>query len=74
MTLRDVIISFSICEMSIIEDDVSCILHLLIRGSLLDHGRINKDEVLVLLVAYQGSDPKEAVRELEATQGAHYWF
>lgn len=38
--------------MSITLDDVSCLLHLPIRGKPLDHWRINKDEALELMVNY----------------------
>lgn len=37
-------------EMFIALDNVSCLLHLLIRRRLLDHNRINKDETLVMLI------------------------
>lgn len=40
--------------MSITFDDVSCLLHLLIRGKLLDHERIRKDQALELMVDYLG--------------------
>lgn len=45
-------------EMSITLDDVSCLLHLSIRGKLLDHGRISKDEALKLIVDYPGVDQR----------------
>lgn len=44
-------------EMSITLDDVSCLLHLLIRGKLLDHRRISRDEALNMMVECLGVDP-----------------
>lgn len=56
-------------QMSITLDDASCLLHLLIRGRLLDHGRITQDEAHVIIVHYLGVDPKEAKEELDRTRG-----
>ncbi|XP_058742488.1 protein MAIN-LIKE 1-like [Vicia villosa] len=61
-------------EMSITLDDVSFLLHLLIRGRFLDHNRINRDEALVILVDYLGADLEEVMKELKATRGAHARF
>lgn len=46
-------------EMSITLDDVLRLLHLLIRGRFLDHGRMTKDEALEMMVEYLGVDPRE---------------
>ncbi|CAL5210716.1 unnamed protein product [Lathyrus oleraceus] len=59
--------------MSITLDDVSCLLHL-IRGRLLDHERITKDETLEMMVDYLGADPREANEELDKTRSAHARF
>lgn len=54
-------------EMSIILDDVSCLLHLLIRGRLLDHTKINIDKEVEFMETYMGLDLRDAIQELEAT-------
>lgn len=61
-------------EISITLDDVSCLLYLSIRGKLLDHGRISKDETLELIVDYLGVDPEVALTEMERIRGAHAKF
>ncbi|CAL5196149.1 unnamed protein product [Lathyrus oleraceus] len=55
-------------DMSITLDDVSYLLNLLIRGKLLDHGRICKDEALEMMVDYLGVDPEAALTEMERTR------
>lgn len=42
--------------------DVSCLLHLPIKGILLDHGRINKDGAIEIMV-----DSGDALQKLKAT-------
>lgn len=61
-------------EMSITLEDVSCLLHLSIRGKLLDHGRIRKDEALKIMIEYLGVDLENAMVEFEKTRGAHARF
>lgn len=61
-------------EMFITLDDVSCLLHLLIRGRLLDHGRITKDEELEMMVDHLRDNSEEAKDELDRTRGAHAMF
>ncbi|XP_050889851.1 uncharacterized protein LOC127095164 [Lathyrus oleraceus] len=61
-------------ETSITPDDVSCLPHLLIRGKLLDHGRISKGEALYFMVDYLGVDPETALMNMERTRGAHARF
>lgn len=56
-------------EMSIILKDVSCLPHLLIRGRLLDHERITKDEALEMMVDYPMAYPGEENEELDRTRG-----
>lgn len=60
--------------MSITLDDVSCLLHLSIRGIFLDHGRITKDEALKMMVDHLGDDPGEAKNGLDRTRSAHARF
>ena len=55
--------------MSITLDDVSCLLHLPIRGRFLDHGRMTKDEALEMMVEYLGADLGEVMDELDKTRG-----
>lgn len=55
-------------EMSIILDDVSCLLHFPIRGILLNHSRIGKYEALELMVNHLRTDPGEAQEELDDTR------
>lgn len=50
------------------------LLYLSIRGKLLDHWRIKKDEELELMVYYLGVYPKVALRDMENTIGAHARF
>ncbi|XP_050878283.1 protein MAINTENANCE OF MERISTEMS-like [Lathyrus oleraceus] len=74
MAHRDLVISFPFGEMSITLDNVLCLLHLLIRGKLLDHERISKDEALELMVDYVGVDTEVVMSEMERTKGAHARF
>lgn len=60
--------------MSITLDDVSCLLHLPIRGRFLDHGRTTKDEAVEIMVEYLGVDPKKAMEEVDRTRGARARF
>lgn len=48
-------------------DDVSCLVHLSIRGRLLDHDKIDRDETLEMLVDYLRVDSKKAMKKLEVT-------
>lgn len=61
-------------EMSITLNDISCSLHLLIRGKILDHGKINKDDALELMVDYLGVDSEVDMKEFEATRGVCFRF
>lgn len=60
--------------MSITLENVSCLLHLLIRGKLLDYKSISKDETLELMIDYLGVDHEDAITELEKTIGGHSRF
>lgn len=44
---------------------MSCLMHLSIRGKLLDHGRISKDDTLELMVDYLGFDLETALTDME---------
>lgn len=60
--------------MSITLDDVSCLMHLPIRGKLLDHGRISKDETLEMMVDYLKVDLANVMTEMDRTIWAHARF
>lgn len=64
----------SLSEMSITLDDVFSLLYLLIRGKLLDHGRISKDGALEMMVNYSGVDPEDVMGEFAKTRGCHARF
>lgn len=61
-------------EIFITLDDVSCLLHLPIRGRLLDHGRNIIDEIMEMMVNYLGIDPGDALQEIKTTRGCHARF
>lgn len=61
-------------EISITLDNVSCLLHLLIRWKLLDHEIINKDEALEMTVDYLGVDLADVVAGMDRTIGTHARF
>lgn len=54
-------------EISITLDDVLCLLHLPIRGRLLDHSRITRYDALEMMVDYLGTDPYDALKEIKDT-------
>ncbi|XP_058770784.1 protein MAIN-LIKE 1-like [Vicia villosa] len=58
-------------EMMITLDNVVCLLHLPIRGTFLDHERINKDKALDMLVEKLGVAPQSALGEIDKTRGCH---
>lgn len=55
-------------------DDVSCLLHLPIKGRLLGHERITKYEALEMMVDYLGADLEEEKKQLDKTRGEHAIF
>lgn len=55
-------------------DDVLCMRHLLIRVKLLDHDNINRDDALESMVDYLGVNPRDALQELEPTEGLFLGF
>ncbi|XP_058733574.1 uncharacterized protein LOC131605206 [Vicia villosa] len=61
-------------EITITFDDVTCLLRLPIRGTLLGHGRLTKEEAKKMLIAELGADPDDALEEVERTRGAHLRF
>lgn len=58
--------SYSI-NMSITQDDVSCLLHLTLKGRLLDHSMIIRDESLVMIVTNLEVDPGDYLEEIKDT-------
>ncbi|XP_058775901.1 protein MAIN-LIKE 1-like [Vicia villosa] len=61
-------------EITITFDDVACLLHLPIRGILLGHGRLRKEEAMEMLIVELGDDPDDTLEEVERTRGAHARF
>lgn len=61
-------------EMTITLDDVLCLLPLPIRGKLLGHGRIDREEGINLMVTHLGIDPIEASHEAHDTRGVRVRF
>ena len=55
-------------------DDVSFLLHFSIRGRLLDHDKINKNDTLKMTVDYLGADIGDAIKDIEATRGDNAKF
>lgn len=75
MTPKDVIFfHISHYQMPITLDNVSCLLHFLIKESLLDHERIIIDEEVEMTVTYLGAELGDALQELEATYRCHARF
>lgn len=60
--------------MTITLDDVSCLLHLSIKGRLSDHRRTRKKEVVDMMVTYLGTHPGKDAKEAVNTRGAHARF
>ncbi|CAL5209265.1 unnamed protein product [Lathyrus oleraceus] len=61
-------------EMTITLDDVACLLHLHIRGKLLDNSRMKCDETQERMIIYLGVDPMDAMMQCESTKYAHAKF
>ncbi|XP_058749787.1 protein MAIN-LIKE 1-like [Vicia villosa] len=61
-------------EITITLDGIACLLHIPIRGTLLAHGRMTKEEAREVLIAEVGADPEDALEEVEKTCGAHVRF
>ncbi|XP_058750872.1 protein MAIN-LIKE 1-like [Vicia villosa] len=61
-------------EVNITLEDVACLLHIPIRGTLLSHGRLKKEEAREMLIKELGADPEDVLQELERTHGAHVMF
>lgn len=61
-------------EMTITLGEVSWLLHLPIRGRLLDHGRIGREEGVDLMVTLLWVDLSKMVEEATHTRGAHALF
>lgn len=65
---------FLIDEMPIILDNVSCLLHLLIQGKILNHSRTTKLEDLYMMVTYLSARLRKAQQELDNFEGAMLGF
>ena len=61
-------------EMTVTLDDVSCLLHIPIDGMLLSHSTITRDEAVDMMVEHLGSNPRDALFEVNQTKGAHCQF
>ncbi|XP_050889853.1 uncharacterized protein LOC127095166 [Lathyrus oleraceus] len=61
-------------KMAITLDDISCLLHLPIRGKLLGHERLGREEVIEIMVTHLRVDPTEASNEVANTIDAHARF
>ncbi|XP_058734078.1 protein MAIN-LIKE 1-like [Vicia villosa] len=61
-------------EITIILDDVACLLHLPIRGILLCHSRLTNAKAQDMLIAESRGDPDDALEEVERTRSAHVRF
>lgn len=62
------------CDKSITVDDVSCLLHLSISGTLLDHSRINRVVALEMMMDYLGAEPDNDLKEIKDTRWGHARF
>lgn len=63
-----------LCEMTITLDDVSCLIHLPIRGKLIDQGILNREWANEVMIAYLGAHPTEVANEIVDTKSAHARF
>ncbi|XP_058759733.1 uncharacterized protein LOC131633040 [Vicia villosa] len=61
-------------EVTITLDNIACLLYIPIRGTLLGHGRLLKEEVMEMLIKELGVDPEDALEEVERTCGPHVRF
>ncbi|XP_058750767.1 uncharacterized protein LOC131623761 [Vicia villosa] len=61
-------------EINITLDDIACLLHLPIIGTILGHGRLAKEEAVEMLIEELGADPTDVLEEVERTRGAHVRF
>jgi len=61
--------------MTLTLDDVSCLLHLSIEGSLLDHNiSLTRYEAVDLMVELLWSNPRKAEYQVRKTKDAHEHF
>lgn len=61
-------------EMIITLDDISCLLHLPIRGKLLGHRRVNREEFIEMMVTHLGANQARETNEVADTRGTHARF
>lgn len=60
--------------MTITLDDVACLWHLPVRGILLYHMRIRREEVVDMMVTHLGVDLTEVAKKAHDIRGAHVRF
>lgn len=53
---------------------VSYLSHISIRGRLLDHRRIIREEALEMIITYLRVDPELSLKEIEDTYGCYVKF
>ncbi|XP_058748402.1 protein MAIN-LIKE 1-like [Vicia villosa] len=61
-------------DITITLDDIACLLHIPIRGTLLSHGKLMKEEPREMLIMELGVNPEDALEEVEGTCEAHVRF
>ncbi|XP_058765104.1 uncharacterized protein LOC131638558 [Vicia villosa] len=61
-------------EITISLDNITCLLHIPIRGTLLGHGRLVKEEAVEVLIVELGADLEDALEEVERTCDTHVRF
>ncbi|XP_058772191.1 protein MAIN-LIKE 1-like [Vicia villosa] len=61
-------------EITITLDDIACLLHILIRGTLLGNGRLTKEEAREVHIVELRDDHVDALEEVERTRNAHMRF
>ncbi|MCI39216.1 serine/threonine-protein phosphatase 7 long form-like protein, partial [Trifolium medium] len=58
-------------EITVTLDDVSCLLHLPLRGRLQDHITLSKEEGVIVMVNLLGAELVDALYEVTKTKCAH---
>ncbi|XP_058750742.1 uncharacterized protein LOC131623735 [Vicia villosa] len=61
-------------EITITIYDIACLLHIPIRGTLLSHGRLVKEEAREMLIEEMRADSEDALEEVERTRETHVRF
>ncbi|MCI92294.1 putative IMP dehydrogenase/GMP reductase, partial [Trifolium medium] len=52
-------------EITVTIDDVSCLLHLPLRGRLLDHTSLSKEDGVTVMVDLLGAEPADALYDVK---------